>query len=176
MDNDFEKQKYWDYAVAEAEDTEHMMWSILYHWKWFDQFTTDFDPHKHAASFGISSVIKNPLKLNKKDPKETIKAMYAPYVAEMSRDMEYREWANIRHEAEKEWFGIRRTLYCLGIGYMGACNTPEDIENLNWIEGIVLSKAYYNGLVKYFPHKSLPDFAWLSQKEQDKYKKDKDDL
>lgn len=173
-DNDFEKKKYWDYAVAEAEDTEHMIWSILYHWKWFDSFVTDFDPHKHAASHGISSTIQNPLKINKKDPAETIKAMFVPYIAEMCKDMEYRSWSNIRHEAEKEWLGIKRTLYCLGIGYMAACNTPEEICNLSWVTGIVESKAYYLGLLK--AGKPLPDFAWLSQKEQDKYKKDKEDL
>ena len=173
-DTDEEKKKYWDYAVAESEDTEHIMWSILYHWRWFDSFVTDFDPHKHSQNYGISSTIKNPLKLNKKNPEETIKAMFVPYVAEMSKDMEYRKWCHIRQEAEKEWYGIKRTLYCLGIGTMAACNTPEEITNLSWVTGIVESKAYYLGLLK--AGKTLPDFAWLSEKIYDKYKKDKDDL
>ena len=168
--NDEEKKKYWDLAAFEEEI--EFGWSIYYHWKWFDQFTTDYNPHAHSNGYGISHQIQTPLKLNKKNPEETIKAMFVPYVAEMARDMEFRTWENIRREAEKEWYGIKRTLYCLGIGYMGACNTPEEIQNLNWVTGIIEAKAYYTGLLK--TGRSFPDFAWLLKKKEDKYRKDKE--
>lgn len=164
-----EKKKYWDYAVFEgADDLGGSRWLIKYTWKWFDRFVTDFQPHNHNG-YGMSSQIKKPLKIkntrtrdiaeNARREEEIIIAMYAPYINEIVSDLEYRDWSNIRRECEKEFYGIKRTLYCLGVGYMAACNTPEDIRNLNWVTDIVYAKALYLYYKKI--GMELPDFEWL---------------
>ncbi len=76
--------------------------------------------------------------------------------------MEYRDWQNIRHEYEGLFHGVKRTLYCQGVGYMGASNTPEEIQNLNWVTDIVYAKALY----KFYEQTGvpMPDFKWLSER------------
>ena len=92
--------------------------------------------------------------------------MLAPFVKEMARDLDQgREWQYIKREFDQEYYGIKRTLYCFGIGYMAACNTPEEICNLSWVNGLVEAKAYYLYL-KGKEEKgeiTLPDFEWLSK-------------
>jgi len=163
-----EQKKFWDYAVFEKEGGfGSSRWLIKYTWKWFDNFITDFEPHKHGNS--DVSQIRTRLKIpnirtknileNHRREEEIIKAMYVPFVNEIVKDMEYREWQHIRHECEKDFYGIKRTLYCMGVGYMAACNTPEEIRNLNWVQDIVFGKAQY----LYFKKigMELPDFEWL---------------
>jgi hypothetical protein len=165
-----EKKKYWDYAVFEKEGgLGGSRWLIKYTWRWFDKFVTDFDPHSHDHGWGDRAQITKPLKIknirtrdqaeNIKRQEEIIIAMYTPFIDEIVKDMEYREWSSIRNECEKNFYGIKRTLYCLGVGYMGACNTPEEICNLSWVQDIVFGKAQY----LYFKKigMQLPDFEWL---------------
>ncbi len=167
--NPEEQKKFWDYAVFEKEGGfGSSRWLIKYTWKWFDDFVTDFNPN-NIGHGGHEAQILKPLKIknvktrdhleNKRRQEEIIKAMYAPFVNEIVKDMEYREWKHIRNECEKDFYGIKRTLYCMGIGYMGACNTPEEICNLNWVPDIVFGKAQY----LYFKKigMELPDFEWL---------------
>jgi hypothetical protein len=173
-----EKKKYWDYAVFEKEGGfGSSRWLIKYTWKWFDKFVTDFDPYSHIP--GDNGHIRKPLKIKSikiKDPvekqkreEEAIISMYAPFINEIVKDMEYREWDAIRNECEKDFYGIKRTLYCFGIGYMGACNTPEEICNLSWVQDIVFGKAQY----LYFKKigMELPDFEWLINKTETNNKK-----
>ena len=93
---------------------------------------------------------------------EIIIAMFAPFIDEIFRDMEYRDWQNIRHEYDLLFHGVKRALYCQGVGYLGANNTPEEIQNLNWVTDIVYAKALY----KYYEHTGveMPDFKWLSER------------
>lgn len=173
-----EKKKYWDYAVFEkGGEFGGSRWLIKYTWKWFDKFVTDFNPHDH--SFGETGHIQKPLKIKslrikdsiekQKREEEVIISMYAPFINEIVKDMEYREWDAIRNECEKAFYGIKRTLYCLGVGYMAACNTPEDICNLSWVQDIVFGKAQY----LYFKKigMELPDFEWLINKTEANNKK-----
>jgi hypothetical protein len=177
-----EQAKYWEYAVFEETpiilgegystiEIRHVQWMIKYHWKWFDLMDTDFEPHNHSGSLG-NLKMKNPLSLthvNSRDGKlkmeahrKIITGMYAPYVKEIEKDLEWRDWDSMRHEMEKEFYGIKRTLYSMGIGYMGAVNTPEEIENLNWINGLVFAKGVYLFLKRMnYP---MPDFEWLSNR------------
>jgi len=167
-----EKKKYWDYAVFEGgDDFGGFRWLIKYTWKWFDKFVTDFQPHNHDG-YGLSTQIKKPLKIknprtrdrleNERREEEIIIAMYAPYINEIVSDLEYSEFKNIRYRLEKEFYGIKRTLYCLGVGYMAACNTPEDIRNLSWVTDIVYAKALYLHFKKI--GMDLPDFEWLNNR------------
>ena len=181
--NAAEKKKYWDYAVFEAspiklnegeyriKEINNIQWSIRYHYKWFDQFESDYNPHQHDG-FGMSTTIKAPIDLKgirstdvlKKDEADerVIKDMLVPYVREIEKDLEWRDWESMRHEMEKEMFGIKRTLYAMGIGFFGASNTPEEIRNLAWVTGLVFAKGVYLHLKKIgYP---MPDFEWLSKK------------
>lgn len=170
-----EKKKYWDNAVFEiAEDPwkiGHSKWLVKYTWKWHKEFVTDFDPWGHITGI-MYNKIENPLKLknnntrdkveNIKRTEDVIKSMLAPYVDYIVRDLEYREWNNIRKEVENRIDGIKQTLYCLGYGYYGACNTPESISNLAWVQDIIYGKAIYLWLKKQdYP---LPDFEWLTNR------------
>jgi len=168
-----EQKKYWDYAVFEALDEEHIVWSIRYHYKWFDKMSTDFNPHKHqgyerghiVTPIKIRAKVKDQLENQIREEKVIID-MLAPFVNEMTSDLiQGREWEYIRKEFEEGYYGIKRTPYCLGIGFLAACNTPEDFSNLSWVNGVVEAKAYYLYL-KSLEEKgeiTLPDFEWLSK-------------
>ena len=181
--NDEEKAKYWEYALFEATPIvigegysqikiEHVQWMIKYHWKWFDQMETDFNPHNHGGSLG-NMRIRKPISLSHVRSREwekqteanrrIIAAMYAPYVKEIEEDLEHRDWDRMRHDMEREFYGIKRVLYSMGIGYMGASNTPEEIFNLNWINGLVFAKGVYLFLKRMnYP---MPDFEWLCSRK-----------
>jgi hypothetical protein len=62
--------------------------------------------------------------------------------------------------------GVKETLFALGIGYYGACNTPEESENLVWIADICEYKSAY----LYFTNNNiaLPDFEFVYE---NRYKK-----
>lgn len=166
-----EKKKYWDYAKFIAEDKDHIKWYIMLTWKYFDRFTTEFNPHSHRG-FGMDRSIKKPIKIknmrtqdhleNKIRTQKVIIDMLAPYIDEIVDNLEYSEWQTVKNKMESEFYGVKRTLYCLGVGYMGACNTPAEIENLNWVLDIVWGKAAYKYLKK--KGEELPDFEWLSNK------------
>lgn len=167
-----EKKKYWDYAKLEASDNNHIVWSILYHWRWFKKFDSDYNPHSHKKTNSYRlSTIERPIiipkkvkddRINKANEEEVIIKMFFPYINEILSDLEYLEWSNIFHKYEKEFYGVKRTLYCLGIGYFAACNTPEEISNLSWVTSLVQAKAYWIHLQK--NGSELPDFEWLSNK------------
>lgn len=179
-----EKKKFWDYAVFEdGKDKwgiDHSRYLIKYKWKWFDKMTTDFNPHNHGHSRGggmIATEIKTPLKLkpnrtrdqlqNKIRTEEAIVAMYAPFVDYIVRELEYRDWQDVRREVESDLYGVSRTLYCLGYGSMGACNTPEEISNLSWVKDVVFAKGIYLHYVK--NDVDLPDFEFLCHPDRDKF-------
>lgn len=93
--------------------------------------------------------------------------MLAPWVTEMARDLiQGREWKYVHSEFDKEYYGVKRALYCLGIGYMAACNTPEEFSNLSWVNGVVESKAYYLKDKEAKGEIILPDFEWLSKTKE----------
>lgn len=120
--NQKEKDKYFQYATAEAMDKDHVIWSIAHHWRWFKMFETNYNPHKHKANFGISQNIEDPIIVRAcrnfedqvKRDEEIIIKMFAPLVNEIKSDLEYRTWQNIRYEFDKNMYGIKRTLYCMG--------------------------------------------------------------
>ena len=173
--NPTQKKKFWKYAVLEAEDNNHIMWSILYHYKDFEKFSTDFNPHNHKG-WGMETQIRKPIKMRANPLRDSLEEkirqekiiidMFAPFVDEIYRELEYREWQNIRHSYDKEFYGVKRTLYCLGVGYFGACNTPEEIENLSWVTDIVYAKAYYKHMVERLKLE-MPDFNFINNHRYD---------
>jgi hypothetical protein len=170
-----EKKKYWDYAVFESGDTEYSRWLIKYTWKWFDEFTSDFNPHKGGV--GLVSMIEDPIKipnirtrdykLNIQRQERIIIDMFAPFISEIVSDLEYSEWSMVRRRYQENFYGMKRALYSLGVGYLGACNTPTEISNLSWVTDIVFAKALYQHLQN--TGVPLPDFQWLISREESLY-------
>jgi hypothetical protein len=158
--NEEEKANYWKYAKALSEDENHIIWSILYHWRWFNELKSDFNQNNHVQGGTTFSYIKNPLKITKTNHKQIILDMYVPFISMIKNDMEFREWQNMRREYDGTFSGIKRTLYCLGIGFLGANNTPEGIMNLQWLPDLIYARGYYLYLEE--QKKDLPDFEWLS--------------
>ena len=161
-----EKKKYWDYAVFEGGD--HDRWLIKYTWKWFDRMVTDFNPWVRDM-YGLNMFMKTPIKIkrktkeelqNQKNAENVIVAMFAPFVDEIKAELEYRDFSSIRNEYDKYFLGIKRALFCMGVGFIGACNLPEEIENLSWVTDVVYAKALYLHL-KEKGEVELPDFEWL---------------
>ena len=170
-----DKAKFWEYAELEAKDENHMIWMILHYYKHFDKFETDFNPHNHSG-YGMNTQIRKPIKMRANPLRDSLDEqirqekiiidMFAPYVNEIYNDLEYRDWQNIRHQADKEFYGVKRTLYCLGVGFFGASNTPEEISNLAWVTDIVYAKAYYRHLKERLEMK-LPDFDFINNHRYD---------
>jgi hypothetical protein len=173
--NKTQRQKYLHYLRFQSTDKDHIAWSIKYYFKWFDKLETDYNPHNHYSMGMINTKIKKKLVLGatrKNSEEENIRqervilSMFAPYAGYIKSELEYRKYQDIKRECDKEFYGIKRTLYCLGVGYMGACNTPEEFLNLNWINDIIYSKGYYLFLKEKEERGEieLPDFAWLSSR------------
>lgn len=183
------KKKYWEYAIFESTDDpweiNHSTYLIKYKWKWFERMTTDFNPHNHKGCRLCESEIRKPLKLranrtrdlleNKIRTEKAIIDMLAPYVDYIVKEFEYRKWQEIQREVENDLYGIKRTLYCLGYGYMGACNTPEEISNLSWVPGVVYAKGIYLWLKKQ-NYELLPDFEFLTHPDRDKWNWDDNEV
>lgn len=49
----------------------------------------------------------------------------------------------IDDRTEERTFGIAEAMAIQGLGYMGACNTPKDIENTSWLRDILYIKAIF---------------------------------
>ena len=86
--------------------------------------------------------------------------MFVPYIEEIKSDMDHRDMRSIRIEYTHTFDGIKKTLFCMGVGYFGATNTPEDLENLSFINDLIFAKAHYLYLKE--KGENLPDFQWLS--------------
>jgi len=61
----------------------------------------------------------------------------------------------------KEFYGIKWTMMLLGLGYFGACNIPQAIDNFAWSEDLVWAKAYHDHLVG--RGVTIPDITWVKE-------------
>ena len=171
-----QKKKYWDYACFTAdrnipeEYQHHPRFYIKLTWKFWDQFVTDHDPHKHRGSGHYMQVVK-PIKVKRKtsdqlqqqiNENRVIIDMFAPFIQQIVSDMEYRDWHAITHEYGHIFHGVKYALYNQGVGYFGASNTPEEIRNLSWVTDIVYAKALYQFYEK--RGVPMPDFEWLTSR------------
>lgn len=160
-----EKKRYWDYAISLNNDRE--IWFILYHWRWFKKLVSTFEIRNKKNNFYGSYIFKK-LKVNYKDPEKTILDVYVPFIKEIQDDLKHLDIYKIKRSYKDVFYGINRVLYCLGVGSLGACNTPETIENLSWVKDLIYARAYYLHLLEI--KTKLPDFEWLSNQI---YKNDK---
>jgi len=154
---DEEKKKFWDVAVFEIE--HDMAWAIGYNKKYFDLIDDSYRP-KFKKGYSFYTYIDKPLKIKKENEKEIIAKMFG-YVCRDYGDtsFELTSTSHVLRRMRDELTGVKETLFNLGIGYYGACNTPEEIENLSWISDICEYKAIYLTYVK--NNIPLPDFDFV---------------
>lgn len=67
--------------------------------------------------------------------------------------------SDINRESRDRVYFICHTLSVLGHGYFGACNTPENIENLSWAMDLPFAIAYRDWLIE--DGYELPDFKFV---------------
>ncbi len=146
-----EKQKFWD--LAQFKNKYCYGWAIGYYQKYY--YMIDENYH---TEYDRRSGNKNPLKINSKNHVEIISKCFGSVTRWYSDIyLEYNSYHNTQIEAEIT--GIKATLFDFGVGYFGACNTPEEPENLNWICDIAKYKSQYLYLQK--QNIVFPDFDFV---------------
>ena len=110
--------------------------------------------------YSFYSYIDKPLKITKDNHKEIISKIFGNVCRDYGgTSFELTSDSHVTKRMRDELIGVKQTLFYLGIGYYGACNTPQEPENLSWIADITEYKAVYlslihNGIV-------LPDFDFV---------------
>ena len=145
--------------MAVFEQEHDMAWAIGYNKKHFDLIDETYIP-KRKTNFDRETDCIEPLKITKDNHKDIIAKIfgnacrwYSDTTIELTSD------SNIMRRMDDELSGVKETLFTLGVGYYGACNLPEDPENLSWIADICKYKAVY----LYFINNEipLPDFDFV---------------
>jgi hypothetical protein len=161
---DEEKKKFWDVAMFEHE--HDMAWAIGYYKKYFDLIDETYHP-KFKKGYGFYSYIDKPMKIKKDNEKEIIAKMFGLICRDYGdTSFELTSGSNALRRMRDELMGVKITLFNLGIGYYGACNTPEEPENLSWISDICEYKAIYLSYIN--NNIVLPDFEFVYE---NRYKK-----
>lgn len=156
---DEEKKKFWDVAVFEKE--HDMAWAFGYHKKHFDLIDdTYYTESKRGYGMTLNRYPKSPLKITRTNHGEIISKVMGDicrWYGDTSVELKINSHAYTKMDAELQ--GVKTTLYALGVGYYGACNTPEEIENLSWIADICKYKAAYLYFIK--NNIPVPDFDFV---------------
>lgn len=77
-----------------------------------------------------------------------IKSIFSYHASIISSKFEHESDQEIQEEWLNVSYGIIGTLKAMGIGYYGASNTPEELENLIWIRDVTYDIAKYRHLVQ----------------------------
>lgn len=142
--DDEEKAIVWEYATF-LKEYQHG-WNIAHNYKFFYLVSTDYknNYNSYNNSFGDKSFV--PFEINTKH-EELISNIFGNFVMEIKNDLNSTYDESGFDRVQRDWretaWGIKKTLMLMGVGYCGACNTPEQIENLTWFSDIVFAKAYY---------------------------------
>lgn len=150
-----EKRKFWEVAVFEQQ--HDYGWAVGYNLKHFKLIDETFKI-EWKSDRGYSNYPKNPLKITTKNHAEIIAKVFGD-ISRYYSDTELTHESNMNRKIDGEISGAKQTLFMLGIGYYGACNTPEDPLNLSWIGDICKYKAVYLYFVK--NGIELPDFDFV---------------
>lgn len=146
--DDEEKAIVWEYATFKEE--YYSSFTITSNYKFFYLVSTDYRPNYNTSVYGNGGKSFTPFVYDGKNQTEIISNIFANFVMSLKRDLlswdDERSYNRVRDEFRKETWGITKTLMLMGIGYCGASNTPESIENLSWFSGVVFGKAYYLAL------------------------------
>jgi len=144
-DTDEEKVKYYELAVFEKKYPYAT--SIWYDYKFFDLIDENYSPESDRNNYSLNLKNIKPLKITKDNHVEIISKVLGniiKYYADIHMIINEHNLAQMRTELS----GARIALFSLGVGYMGACNTPQEITNLCWATDIARTKAIYLNYLK----------------------------
>lgn len=158
--DDEEKKKIWEYALFESEYKHGYL--ITMNYKHFYLVSSNYK-RNYNKQYDYNSKFK-PIVFDGNNHADFISNIFGNYVVDLLSDFisvyNDGDYNRIRKDWNETSWGIKKTLMLMGIGYAGAVNTPEEIENLTWFSDIVFSKAYYLHLKE---HKNVkfPDFDFF---------------
>jgi len=142
---DEEKQKFWDYHVF--HQTYPQAWCLYwYNIKHFDA-VIEWQSKRQQLS-GINSRCANPLSVKETNHRIVIGKIFGEKCYQLALDLmdnghTKESFERILSMYRHEIWGVKKTLFNLGLGYFGCSNTPQEVENLNWIAEIAEYKAIY---------------------------------
>jgi hypothetical protein len=152
-----EQQKFWEVAVFEHE--HDMSWAIGYYKKYFHLIDETYRT-EIKKGLGYWTYPQSSLKIKKDNHAEIIGKVFGN-VCRWYGDttVEPTSSSHFRKRMHDELCGVKETLFAMGVGYYGACNSPEDPENLSWMADLCEYKATY----LYFINNEieLPDFDFV---------------
>jgi len=151
-----EKDKFFEAARFEA--TYNYGWSIGYYKKYYHYIDETYYPMCKPLSGYINNVVDKPLKITKTSHAEIIGKIFG-YICNYFSDYDIENNQNQRRKIEDELHGAKQALYSLGVGYSGACNTPEEALNLNFAADICKYKCIYLYMLK--NNVKLPDYDFI---------------
>jgi hypothetical protein len=153
---DEEKKKFWDVAMFESQ--HDYAWAIGYNKKYFGCIDETYHPKSKPNYYSIERYVEKPLKITKTNHEEIIAKVFGDICAYYS-DTELTYESGHHRRIRDEVDGAKQVLYTLGVGYYGACNTPEEPLNLSWISDICIYKSVYLYFLK--NNVPLPDFDFV---------------
>ena len=159
-----EKDKFLYYANLEA--TYQGFYSFIYNIQYFDLINENYNPARKSL---YDTYIESPLKVTKSNSSEIIGNLFG-YVCSYYVDSFASQYLRNPKEIydshsyrtmEAELWGVKWVCYNLGLGFYGACNTPCQIENLNWFVELTKVKSLYLALLK--NGVEMPDFEFINK-------------
>lgn len=157
-----EKDKFLYYAKLDKQ--YQGFYQFIYDIKYFDLINESYNPKRKGL---YDSYIETPLKITKSNQKEIIGNLFGyvcSYYVDQFATLYLREPKGIYDShsyktMQGDLWGVKWTCYNFGLGYFGACNTPCEIENLNWFADLTISKSLYLALLK--NGVEMPDFDFI---------------
>lgn len=164
--DDEEKAMFWKYVQFEINTK--FGWEILHNFKYFDLFPNP------ESNFKWAQPNENPFKITKSNHNEIAAKMFSEVIDYWVEDFEDAiKYDNTHWTTDKNHFnrvrekflnysqGVCKTLYYMGIGHYGYCNTPNKLDNLSWIKDVAIAKCHYLALISLGA--DLPDFERLNK-------------
>lgn len=172
-----EKDKFLEYA--NFINTYHYGWAVAFG---FEHFKKKIIIHNYKYySSGITKDVTNPVKIGVSnrwgkatDSSTGIAKIFSSMIPMLISDLSvFRNGVcdqKTFDRVQKEWrdnsYGMGKALSCMGLGYFGACNTPEEIENLSWYRDLIFAYAYYKHLLS--NGVKMPDFKFVHKHRYDR--------
>jgi hypothetical protein len=142
-DTNVEKKLRFDLVIW-CENNEANL--IEYHYNFFHLVKESSPIKTNPLDYYQSRKLSNLNNLNNYDCNNVIKNAFARHIPSFIDDLNYIKEENLRKSWNTLTYGIIATLVDMGIGYIGAINTPEQIENLSWYKELVWEYIFYKNL------------------------------
>jgi len=153
-----EKDKFWEAAIFESE--HDYGWAIGYHMKHFNCIDHTYWTKVKSTGYSLNTYVDVPLKITKSNHVEIISKVFGDICRYYSStELTYNSFMG--RKIDSEFQGSKNVLFMLGIGYYGACNTPEEPLNLSWVADICKYKAVYLYLLK--NGVKIPDYDFIDK-------------